>query len=115
MSKPECHFHAGISGDAALYAVVAASGLEAARTRIRLRHGTLEPVAPMQRKKPKRGNRKGQSTEGEGQSLHRAGHRGGTTRSSEEGRVMRLERRGRVIQFLVNRSTPAQAGGGAHG
>jgi hypothetical protein len=89
MSKPRCHFHFGISDGADLHAAVAASGLKAARARIRLRHGTLEPVAPMQREKPKRGNRKGQSTD--------AGHRGGTTRSSNEGRVMRPERRGRVI------------------
>ena len=41
----------------------------------------------------------------EGESIN-AGHRGGTTRSSDEGRVMRPERRGRVIQFLANESTP---------
>jgi hypothetical protein len=107
MSKPECHFHAGISDGAGLCAVVAASGLKAARARIRLEHGTLEPVVPMQREKPKRGDREGQSTD--------AGHRGGTTRSSVDGRVMRRERRGRVIQFLVNRSTVTQVAGGTHG
>ena len=105
MSKPRCHFHCGISGGAGLYAAVAASGLKAARMRIRLRHGTLEPVASMPREKLKRGHRKSESTN--------AGHRGGTTRSSDEGRVMRLERRGRVIRFLVNRSIPN--GRGAHG
>jgi hypothetical protein len=107
MSKPRCHFHLGISAGAALYAAVTASGLKAARARIRLEHGTLEPVVPMQREKPKRGNREGQSTD--------AGHRGGTIRSSEEGSVMGPERRGRVIQFLVNRSIPMQVGRGAHG
>jgi hypothetical protein len=52
-------------------------------------------------------NPSGQNREGE--SID-AGHRGGTTRSSDEGRVMRLERRGRVIQLSSNRST-AQVGG----
>ena len=106
MSKPRCKFHFGSSDGAVLYAAVAASGLKAARLRIRLRHGTLEPVAPMQRERSKRGNREADSTN--------AVHRGGTARSSDEGRVMRLERRGRVIQFLVNRSIP-MIGRGAHG
>jgi hypothetical protein len=57
----------------------------------------LEPVASMPREKPKWITHEGESTE--------ARHRGGTTRSSVEGRVMRLERRGRVIQSLVNGPT----------
>lgn len=106
MAKPECHFHAGTNSDGAgLYAAVAPSGLKAARSRIRLRHGTLEPVAPMQREKPKRGDRKGQSTD--------AGHRGGTTRISGEAPVTGVERRGRVIEFSGNRSTTSV--GGTHG
>jgi transposase len=81
------------------------SGIEAASVRFGLRHGTSEPVASMRRKKSKRRPRKGESTD--------ARHRDGTTRSSDEGRVMRLERRGRVILSSTNRSTaPA---GGAHG
>ena len=107
MPKPRCLFHFGISDGAGLYAAVAASGLKAARARIRLRHGTLEPVVPMQREKPKRGNREGESTN--------AGHRGGTIRSSVEGPVTGLERRGRVIQSPVNRPTAAKATGGARG
>jgi Transposase IS66 family len=85
-----------------LFAADVTSGIEAAPDRFGLRHGTSEPVVPMQREKSKRTTRKDQSTD--------AGHRGGTTRSSEEGRAMRLERRGRVIQLSSNRST-AQAGG----
>ena len=85
-----------------LYLAHMASGIKAARSRIRLGYGTLEPVVSMTREKPKRTTRKGESTD--------ARHRGGTTRSSAEGRVMRLERRGRVIQSLDNRST-ASAGG----
>ncbi len=47
----------------------------------------------------------------EGESID-AGHRGGTTRSSDEGRVMRLERRGRVVRLSDNR--PTAKTGGAH-
>ena len=119
MPKPECHFYPGISNDASgenstdLSADVAASGFKAARARIRLRYGTLEPVAPMPREKPKRGDRKGQSTEGEPRRVgkHRVEHRGGTIRSSEDALItVRAERRDRVIQFWVNRSTPMRRG-----
>lgn len=78
------------------------SGIEAAPVRFGLRHGTSEPVAPMRREQSKRRTRKDRSTD--------AGHRGGTTRSSCEGRVTHPERRGRVIQLSSNRST-ALAGG----
>ena len=98
MSIPECHFHAGISEGDDLFAALATSGLKAARMRIRLRHGTLEPVASMKRERPKRGNRKADNTD--------ARHRDGTTRSSEERSVIDRERRGRVIQFPDNRSIP---------
>lgn len=103
MSKPRCHFHFGSSDGEDLFAAVAASGLKAARMRIRLRHGTLEPVAPMPRERPKRGDREAKSTDAE--------HRGGTARSSDEVPIrVGMERRGRVIQFLVNRSTPIRRG-----
>jgi short subunit dehydrogenase-like uncharacterized protein len=80
----------------------AASGIKAARARIRLGNGTLEPVASMLREKLKRKPREGQSTD--------ARHRGGTTRSSVEERVIRSEQRSRVIQSSDKRST-APAGG----
>ena len=80
-----------------------ASGPKAARVRFRLKHGTLEPVVSMQRERRKRNTRKAESTN--------ARHRGGTIRSSDEGRVTRLERRDRVIQFSGNGSTAEQAGG----
>lgn len=80
----------------------AASGIKAARARIRLGNGTLEPVVSMRREQLKRCTRESQSTD--------ARHRGGMTRSSVEGRVIRLERRSRVIQSLDTRST-ASAGG----
>jgi hypothetical protein len=85
-----------------LYLAHVTSGIKAARVRIRLGHGTLEPVVSMLREKSKRRTREGESTN--------ARHRDGTTRSSVEGRVMLPERRGRVIQSLDNRST-ASAGG----
>ena len=85
-----------------LYAADVTSGIEAASALSRLEHGTSELVALMQREPSKRTLREDLSTD--------AGHRGGTTRSSVEGRVMRLEPRGRVIQLSGNRST-AQAGG----
>lgn len=102
MSKPGFHNCSGTSVGDGLFSADAASGFEAARMRIRLRHGTLEPVVPMQRESRKRLCREGESTD--------AGHRDGTARSSDEGRVMRPERRGRVIQFSDAGST-AQAGG----
>ena len=106
VSEPGFQNRSGSSVGEDLFATGTTPGLEAARARIRLRHGTLEPVVPMPREKPKRGNREGQSTD--------AGHRGGTTRSSDEGSVMGLERRGRVIPFLVNESIPV-IGKGTHG
>jgi hypothetical protein len=105
MSKPGSGGCPGSSMGGACNPAHVTSGTKAARARIRLGHGTLEPVAPMPREKPKRTTREGESTD--------AGHRGGTTRSSVDGHVMCPEQRGRVIQSLVNRSTaPA---GGTHG
>jgi hypothetical protein len=93
-----------ISMRGSLYPAHAASGIKTARSQIRLRHGTLEPVASMLREKSKRTTREDESTD--------ARHRGGTTRSSDEGRVMRLERRGCVIQSSDNR--PTASAGGTH-
>lgn len=87
-----------------LYAAHVTSGIEAASVWFGLRHGTSEPVVLMPREKSKRHNREDESTD--------AGHRGRTTRSSDEGRVMRFERRSRVIQLSSNRSTALV--GGAH-
>ena len=63
-----------------------ALGMKVAGLSCRLLHGTWEPVVPMQRETRNRRPRERQSTD--------AGHRGGVIRSSEEGPVMGLERRG---------------------
>src|SRR6266487_1197055 len=81
------------------------SGVEVARAWSGLLCGTWEPVAPTERpasgaalglrsvvygRSPSSGNCEGLSTG--------AGHRGGPSRSSGEGPVMGLERRGRVVR-----------------
>jgi hypothetical protein len=97
------HNHgSGISGGDGLFAADAASGLKVASARIGLTYGTLGPVVPMLREKPKRRSRKGQSTD--------AGHRGGTARSSVEASVMGVERRGRVIVPWNTGPTPGNRG-----
>ena len=63
-----------------------ASGMEVARVRSGLLCGTWEPVTPMSREKHKGVHPKCESTDAE--------YRDGATRSSEEGAVMALERRG---------------------
>ena len=68
-----------------------ASGMKAARTRSRLLCGTWEPVTPMPRER-----RKGQPPECLSTD---AGYRDGATRSSGEGPVMGLERRGCPIRL----------------
>ncbi len=78
-----------------------ASGMKAARRRSRLLWRTWEPVTPMRREKRKWRSHKRESTE--------AGYRGGATRSSEEGSVMELERRGCLIG-LEGREQPAMGG-----
>src|ERR1039458_7226589 len=93
-----------------------ASGVEVARAWLRLLHGTWEPVAPTGRlasgawmglrlvahgRSPSSGNCEGLSTG--------AGHRGGPSRSSAEGPVMGLERRGRATRDCL----PANRKGGA--
>jgi hypothetical protein len=72
-----------------LFMARAASGMKVARARFRLLCGTWEPVVPMLREQLKRRPLKSQSTDAE--------HRGGVTRSSDEGFVMELERRGCLI------------------
>jgi hypothetical protein len=64
--------------------------MKAARTRYRLLCGTWEPVALIPREQRKWRPHKRLSTEAE--------HRGGVTRSSNEGSVMELERRGSAIR-----------------
>ena len=95
------------------------SGVEVARAWSWLLHGTWEPVAPTGRsgqwcgsglrsvahgRTPSSGNCEGLSTG--------AGHRGGPSRSSGEGPVMGLERRGRVVRACsaVNRLRVGGAG-----
>ena len=68
-----------------------ASGIKAARMRSRLFCGTWESVTPMERERYKWKRHKYLSTE--------AGYRDGATRSSEEGAVMGLERRGCPIRL----------------
>jgi hypothetical protein len=68
-----------------------ASGMKAARTRSRLLCGTWEPVTPMPRER-----RKGQPPECLSTD---AGYRDGATRSSGEGPVKGLERRGCPIRL----------------
>ena len=68
-----------------------ASGMKVARVRSRLERGTWEPVASMLREELKWKPHESQSTD--------AGHRGGWARSSVEGPVMGLERRGPITLF----------------
>src|SRR5436305_15256515 len=68
-----------------------ASGMKVARVRSWLERGTWEPVASMPREKLKWKTHKSLSTD--------AGHRGGWARSSVEGPVMGLERRGPITPF----------------
>src|SRR5438876_9320398 len=105
VSKPGPRRSSGSSVGGDLFTTDTTPGAEAARTRIRLRHGTLEAVVSMTRERPKRGDRKAESTERRAERSP-ARHRGGMTRSSDEGSVIDLERRGRVIQFSANRSIP---------
>jgi hypothetical protein len=95
------------------------SGMKVARAWSGLLCGTWEPVAPCPRvasgaciglrsfveaRTPSSRNCEGESSD--------AGHRGGPTRSSDEGPVMGLERRGRVVLacLAVNHSWVGGAG-----
>lgn len=73
-----------------LFTAQMASGIKAARMRSRHLCGTWEPVTPMLREPRKGRSPECVSTE--------AGYRDGATRSSEEGPVMGLERRGCPIR-----------------
>ena len=94
-------------------------GVKGARAWSGLLCGTREPVAPMGRpasgavlscgrssgaRTPSSGNCEGESSD--------AGHRGGPTRISDEGPVMGLERRGRVVlvSLAANRGDAGGAG-----
>ncbi len=94
------------------------SGVKVARAWSGLSCGTREPVAPRPRaasgassglrllveaRTPSSGNCEGESSD--------AGHRGGPSRSSDEGPVMGLERRGRVV--LVSLAVNHLRAGGA--
>jgi hypothetical protein len=82
------------------------SGMNAARAWVRLLHGTWEPVVPRDGQLvayslrlagygriPSGRNRKDKSTD--------AGHRGGSSGSSDDGPVMGLERSGRAVQMRL--------------
>jgi hypothetical protein len=107
VSKPGSQDISGSSASEVLFTTGMTPGFKAARARIRLKHGTLEPVVSMQRERHKRRPREADSTD--------ARHRDGTTRSSVERPVMGLERRGRVIQLSFTESTARQRGGGTYG
>jgi RNA-directed DNA polymerase len=83
-------------------------GLKAARSRIRLSHGTSEPVVSMLRERLKRRPRKAKSTKGGEAS--RARHRDGTTRSSVERPVMRLGAKGSCHLVLGNEVNSDESG-----
>jgi hypothetical protein len=104
--------------DGSLFIGQVVSGMHAARAWVRLLCGTWEPVVSRDGRpvvcdlrltgygrSPSGRRREGESTD--------AGHRGGPARSSDEGSVMGLERRGRAVQarLLVNHV----AVGGANG
>ncbi len=102
MSKPENTGCSGISAGETCLLPAWHPALRRRESEFRLVHGTWEPVVSMPREKSKWRPHKDQSTD--------ARHRGGTIRSSEEGCVMRPERRGRVTRVSPRGST-AQAGG----
>jgi hypothetical protein len=94
------------------------SGMNAARAWVRLLHGTWEPVVPRDGqpvvfdlrlagygRSPSGRNREDKSTD--------AGHRGGSSGSSDESSVMGLERSGRAVQ--ARRLGNHVAVGGANG
>jgi hypothetical protein len=89
-----------------LPAAIAASGLEAARTRNRLEHGTLEPVVLQRENAQARNSQEPEYRDG-GATCHQAGHRDGTIRSSDEALItVEAKPRDRVIVFLFNESIP---------
>jgi hypothetical protein len=89
----------------------AVPGMEVARARLRLWCGTWEPVAPIAMRPFTRARTATRSSRGRtprGRNPERqstdAGHRGGPACSSDEGPVMGLEPRGRIISdsLMVN-------------
>ncbi len=102
MSKPGSTGCSGISAGETCLLPAWHPALRRRDSEFRLVHGTWEPVVSMPREKSKWWTHEDQSTD--------ARHRGGTTRSSEEGCVMRLERRGRATH-VSSRGSTAQAGG----
>ena len=102
MSKPGSTGCSGISAGGTCLLPARHPAFRRRESESRLVHGTWEPVVSMPREKSKWRSHEDQSTD--------ARHRDGTARSSEEGRVMRLERRGRVTRVSARRST-APAGG----
>lgn len=80
-----------------LFTAPVASGVKRARARSRLLHGTGEPV--VLESLPRDGWGGGSSPSGRNREELSTGpgHRGGPSRSSDEGPVMGVERRGRVI------------------
>jgi hypothetical protein len=94
------------------------SGMYAARAWVGLLHGTWEPVVSRDSRSVAYGLRavvsgkvsSGRSREGR---IPVVGHRGGPSRSSDEGPVMGLERRGRAI--LTRLSVNHEVVGGANG
>ncbi len=102
MSKPGSTGCPGISAEETCLLSARHPAFRRRESEFRLVHGTWEPVASMPREKSKWWPHEDQSTD--------ARHRGGTTRSSEEGCVMRLERRGRAT-CVSSRGSTAQAGG----
>jgi hypothetical protein len=95
------------------------SGMKVARAWSWLSCGTLEPVAPRPRAtsgatcgpRSSRGRERAEQRELRGVE-YRAGHRGGPSRSSDEGPVIGSERRGRVVRAgrQVNRLRAGGAG-----
>jgi len=96
------------------------SGMDAARAWVRLLYGTWEPVVlrgdrtvavGLRRVVPGKvssgGNREGR--------IPVVGHRGGPSRSSDEGPVMGLERRGRAIQTGLLGNRDVVVAGGTNG
>ena len=108
----------GIEPGGCLLIGQAVSGMEVARAWSGLRCGTWEPVVPRPRRPVERswpaaaGGRESSKRLIREELCTDAGHRGGPDRSSDEGSVMELERRGRVIQacLMVNRAVAGGAG-----
>ena len=80
-----------------LLTALAASGMKRARARSRLLHGTGEPVVLESLSRDGWGGGSSPSGRNRKELSTGPGRRGGLSRSSDEGPVMGVERRGRVI------------------